>query len=442
MSFGKIGTKLRFPGFNIPLGDALHSIEQDRLERTSGTSIFAWPVHAYSLVSNFFHTSSWSLLSTIALGVLVVMYLIDAIPSVFNLRFTQKPKLCSLPKGVKRSMIRGSEGELELLVSESPAVSKGSKPAILFIHGGFGGAHVWLPWIRVLHDGKKSYAGNLYALSLRGHGGSFAPGYLEMTYLTSMTTLSTDVATALKEIVTLEEGKGNQNGLIIAAHSNGGGLIQHATVSGKLPIKMLSKIGGLVGLSLITATPPFGAAGVYWNWFMTDPFFAVRVNMHFGHPRSPLASTKLVRNAFFSKEIPEEEVKEFEKLMANYESLIWPSQMMFGRFVDVDDFYARMTRKNVLIMAADGDKLMGVQGQRQMAREYANVLRAEDMESSFANVHDVRIEAEGTIAGESREGGKHGSLQLNLIRGSGHHVMNDVKKGEAADVFRKWADSV
>ena len=443
MSFGKIGTKLRLPGFNIPLGDALNSIEQDRLERTSGTSIFAWPVRVYNLINNFLHTASWSLLSTSALGVLMVMYLIDAIPSVFSLRFSQKPKLADLPpEGVERRMIRGSEGELELLISESPAVSKDSKPAILFIHGGFGGAGVWLPWMRILHDETKPYTGSLYALSLRGHGGSFAPGYLEMAYLTSMTTLSTDVATAMKEIVTLEEAKGNRNGLIIAAHSNGGGLIQSAIASGKLPIKMLSKIGGLVGLSLITATPPFGAAGVYWNWFMADPFFVVRVNMHFGHPRSPLASTKLVRNAFFSKEMPEEEVKEFEKWMANYESLIWPSQMMFGRYVDVDDIYARMTKKNVLIMAADGDKLMGVQGQRQMAREYANVLRAEDMESSFANVHDVRIEAEGTIAGELKEGGKYGSLQLNLIRGSGHHVMNDVKRGEAAEVFRKWADSV
>jgi hypothetical protein len=175
---------------------------------------------------------------------------------------------------------------------------------------------------------------------------------------------------------------------------------------------------------------------------MADPLFLVRMNLHFGHPRSPLSSTKLVRGAFFSEQVPEKEIKEFEKGMANYESFIWPSQMMFGRYVDVDDILARMTRKNVLIMAADGDKLMGVKGQRKMAREYANVLRAEDMEEKFKNVHDVRIEAEGTIAGEEKEGGKHGSLQLSLIRGSGHHIMNDVKKDAAAEVFRKWADSV
>ena len=175
---------------------------------------------------------------------------------------------------------------------------------------------------------------------------------------------------------------------------------------------------------------------------MADPFFLMRINMHFGHPRSPLASTKLVRGAFFSGDMPKQEIEEFEKSMANYESLIWPSQMMFGRYVDADEVFARMTRKNVLVIAADGDKLMGVQGQRKMAREYANVLRAEDMEKKFVNVHDVRIEAEGTIAGELKEGGKHGSLQLNLIRGSGHHVMNDVKKDAAAEVFRKWVDGV
>lgn len=444
MSLGRLGNKFGLPGFNIPLREALVEIEADRFERTHGTSFFAWPVRVYSHVADLFHTSSWSLLSTIALGILLAMYLIDAIPSLFSLCFTQKPeaKMSDLPKGLKRTMIRGSEGKLELLISESPAVSRGSKPAVLFIHGGFGSAGVWIPWMRILHDETRTYAGNLYALSLRGHGGSFSPGYLEMAYLTSMTTLSMDVAAAMKEIITLEEGIGNKSGLVIAAHSAGGGLIQHAIASGKLPIKMLSKIGGLVGIALIAATPPFGSLGIYWNWFMADPFFLMRINMHFGHPRSPLASTKLVRGAFFSGDMPKQEIEEFEKSMANYESLIWPSQMMFGRYVDADEVFARMTRKNVLVIAADGDKLMGVQGQRKMAREYANVLRAEDMEKKFVNVHDVRIEAEGTIAGELKEGGKHGSLQLNLIRGSGHHVMNDVKKDAAAEVFRKWVDGV
>jgi pimeloyl-ACP methyl ester carboxylesterase len=439
-----LGYKLGLPGFNIPLREALIEIEADRYERTHGTSFFAWPVHIYSGITAFFHAASWAGLSTMAVGVLGLLHLLTVIPNLFSLRVTQSPevKMTELPKGVKRVMIRGSEGKLELLISESPAVSRGEKPAVLFVHGGFGSAGVWLPWMRSLHDETRTYAGNLYALSLRGHGGSFAPGYLEMAYLTSMTTLSLDVAAGMREIVALEEEAGNKSGVVVAAHSNGGGLVQHAIASGKLPIKMLSKIGGLVGVALITATPPFGSLGIHWNWFMADPLFLVRMNLHFGHPRSPLSSTKLVRGAFFSEQVPEKEIKEFEKGMANYESFIWPSQMMFGRYVDVDDILARMTRKNVLIMAADGDKLMGVKGQRKMAREYANVLRAEDMEEKFKNVHDVRIEAEGTIAGEEKEGGKHGSLQLSLIRGSGHHVMNDVKKDAAAEVFRKWADSV
>lgn len=444
MSINSLANKIGLSGFNIPLREALLEIEADRFERTHGTSFFAWPVHVYSKITDISHTSSWSLLSTIAVGILLAMYLIDAIPSLFSLRVTQRPetKMADLPKGVKRVMIRGSEGKLELLVSESPAVSRGEKSAVLFIHGGFGSAGVWLPWMRSLHDETRTYAGNLYALSLRGHGGSFAPGYLEMAYLTSMTTLCMDVAVAMREIVALEEGAGNKSGLIIAAHSNGGGLVQHAIASGKLPIKMLSKIGGLTGITLITATPPFGLLGIYLSWFLADPFFLVRLNLQFGHPRSSLSSTKLVRGAFFSEEMPAKEIRKFEKGMANYESFIWPSQMMFGRYVDVDEVFTRMTKKNVLVMAADGDRLMGVKGQRKMAREYANVLRAEDMEERFKNVHDVRIEAEGTIAGEVNGKGNHGSLQLNLIRGSGHHVMNDVKKDAAAEVFRKWADSI
>jgi pimeloyl-ACP methyl ester carboxylesterase len=428
------------PGMDIPLHTALDEIEEERLWRTQGLAFFSWPIRTYDLVNAFFRDASWPLLLTLASGLLLAMWLIDALPSLFRLRWTQSPKLCELPEGVKRSMIRGSEGKLELLIAESPAEKK-TKPAILFIHGGFGSASIWLPWMKYLHS--NSYGGNTYALSLRGHGASFAPNFLEMAYLTSMTTLSLDIAVALKEIVSLESAAGNSAGVIIAAHSAGGGLVQHALASGKLPLKAtLSKIGGLQGLALITAIPPFGAVGVYFNWFLSDPFIWVRTYLHFGHPRSPLASTAAVRRAFFSSALPLNDVEKFETAMPKYESLIWPSQMCFGRFVDVDDILARMRGKHILIMAADGDRLMGVSGQRKMAREYANVLRAEDMESAFTNVHDVRIEAEGTVAGEKHESGMVGSLQLNLVRGSGHHLMNDVKREEAAEVFRKWADGI
>jgi pimeloyl-ACP methyl ester carboxylesterase len=428
------------PGMDIPLRSAIDEIEEERLWRTRGVPILSWPVRTYDLIHTFFRDASWPLLITLLLGLLLAMWLIDALPSLFRLRWIQSPMLCELPEGVKRSVIRGSEGKLELLVSESSA-SKKSKPAILFIHGGFGSAGIWLPWMRYLHS--KSYEGNTYALSLRGHGGSFAPNFLEMTYLTSMSTLSLDIAVALKEIATLESAAGNTTGVIIAAHSAGGGLIQHALASGKLPLKsQLSKIGGLKGLALIAVIPPFGALGIYWNWFLADPFIWVRTYLHFGHPRSPLSSTRAVRRAFFSSVLPASDVEKFETAMPKYESLIWPSQMCFGRFVDVDEILARMRGKNVLIMAADGDRLMGVSGQRKMAREYANVMRAEDMESAFTNVHDVRIEAEGTVAGEKHESGMVGSLQLNLVRGSGHHLMNDVKSKEAAEVFRKWAEGI
>ena len=433
----------RFPGLDIPLRDAIDEIEASRFERTSGTSIFAIPVRIASAITIFWTTSSWAFFVTLLLGLLLVMWLIDALPSLFSLRWSQSPVLCELPDGVRREMIRGPEGMLELLVSEAEeSESTSGKPAVLFVHGVFGSAGVWLPWMRFLHSSKADYAGNLYALSLRGHGGSFSPGFVEMTYLTSMTTLSTDVAAALKWIGEREGALGNRSGLIIAAHSGGGGLVQHALASEKFPVKTLTRVGGVRGITLIGSVPPFGSAGVYLNWIISDPFTLVRGWLQFGHPRSPLASTKLVHKAFFSKEYPEHQVKEFEKAMPHYESLIWPSQMMFGRFVDVEDVLAEMTAKHVLVIAADEDRLVGVQGQRQMAREYASALHVENMEKEFTNMHDVRIEAKGTVLQGEKHGRASGSLQLNLIRRSGHHLQNDVHRDKAAEVFRKWADSV
>ena len=429
-----------FPASHIPLRSALDEIEAERFVRTSGASVFGYPVRLQAAISNFLRSSSWAFLVTLFLGLLVGMWAVDALPSLFGLRWTQRPRDCELPDVVRREMIRGAEGRLEVLVLEKKGKRK--RPAVLFVHGGFGSAGMWVPWMRFLDDGE--YAGNLYALSLRGHGGSFSPGFLEMTYLTSMTTLSADVAAALRWIAEREDAAGNQRGVIIAAHSAGGGLVQHAIASGKFPVKALARIGGLKGLALIASIPPFGSAGVYLNWLFSDPFIFMRTYLHFGHPRSPLASISLVRRAFFSEGFPDADVREFEKAMPKYESLIWPTQMMFGRFVDIDDILAQMSSKNrnVLIIAADGDRLMGVRGQRQMAREYANVLRAEDMEEKFTNMHDVRIEAEGTIAGQKDERGSYGSLQLNLIRGSGHHLQNDVKRDEAAEVFKTWAENI
>lgn len=81
---------------------------------------------------------------------------------------------------------------------------------------------------------------------------------------------------------------------------------------------------------------------MYWiqvesilNWFKLDPWFAPRFWFRdLGHLRSPLSSTSLVHGAFFSPEYLVAEVKKFENLMPEYESLVWPMGMMFA-FVNV-----------------------------------------------------------------------------------------------------------
>jgi hypothetical protein len=56
------------------------------------------------------------------------------------------------------------------------------------------------------------------------------------------------------------------------------------------------------------------------NWMRFDPWFMVRMYFkHFGHPMSPLSSTKLVKQAFFCDAYPMEKVVEFEKRMPRME---------------------------------------------------------------------------------------------------------------------------
>jgi hypothetical protein len=88
-----------------------------------------------------------------------------------------------------------------------------------------------------------------------------------------------------------------------------------------------------------------------------------------------LSSTSLVHRAFFSPEYPVGEVKKFEVLMPEYESLVWPLGMMFS-FVNVGNVLKSVVgwrderQARVLIIAGEKDTLMGVGLMRKMAADY------------------------------------------------------------------------
>jgi len=161
------------------------------------------------------------------------------------------PFLPDLPPHITRLYIPTLDGPLELLSAQPPTSSEPRKKAILFQHGGFGCASIWIPFLDFLS--KNGYP--CYAVSLRGHGGSWKPGYFRMVWMTGKATLAQDITSAIAFIGGYEYGKRASNtpfrpeDLVLVGHSAGGGLCQYFISKG------LGNVGALV---LIAAIPAFG----------------------------------------------------------------------------------------------------------------------------------------------------------------------------------------
>ncbi|RPB07927.1 alpha/beta-hydrolase [Morchella conica CCBAS932] len=313
--------------------------------------------------------------------------------------------------------IPSPDGMLEILVALPASTGSGSgeeRPPLLFVHGGFGSATCYINFLPFF----ASHGHPAYSLSLRGHGASHHPGFWKL-YWTTKHTLALDIATAITHIRHLHNitypstpTPNRQNGVILCGHSSGGGLSQY------LISRSLETVGGLITLA---AVPGFGSYGVYYNWFVMDPWFAVR--MYFRdlfHPRSPLSSTTLVHRAFLGAGCPTELVKEVEEDMAETESMMWPLGMMM-QFVDprrVVGGVAPALRcgRKVLVVAGSEDRLMGVRIMAQLAAWYRSALEC--------------------VSGRVEEGTD--VVRFEEVKGSGHHLMRDVAWRECAGVMLEW----
>lgn len=164
------------------------------------------------------------------------------------LRYSPPTHLPAVPVGLTRHRISTHQGVLEILSAIIPASFRSKPgPAILFLHGGMGSAHVWHDYMLYLAQ----QAGiQTYALSLRGHGGSWHPGYLRMVYGTTHQALADDSVAGLRWVAERHE----EEGVVIVGHSSGGGLAQYILSEGK-------GLGGVRvrGLVLMAAVPGFGS---------------------------------------------------------------------------------------------------------------------------------------------------------------------------------------
>ena len=159
-----------------------------------------------------------------------------------------------LPSSITRSLVpAGPNRKLELLTALPTSPSTSSRPPIFFLHGGFGGAFVWIEWMTFFQQ--HGYA--CYAVSLRGHGESWNPGFLRMTWQTGLKDLAEDVKCVWEEVLRrenkrsqvdeVESDESNQVSPVLVGHSSGGGLAQYVLSEGYVRAEALVLCGAIPG---------------------------------------------------------------------------------------------------------------------------------------------------------------------------------------------------
>jgi pimeloyl-ACP methyl ester carboxylesterase len=159
------------------------------------------------------------------------------------------PHPVDLPSHIIRHYVPTALGNLELLSAQPSPSQSPRKKALLFQHGGFGHASVFLPFLTFFSErGHPSYA-----LSLRGHGASWRPSFFQLVWQYGKNTMAQDLRSAVEFVMSLErEKRGGEIGnadLVLVGHSAGGGLVQYFLS------QEMERVGGLV---VVAGFPNFG----------------------------------------------------------------------------------------------------------------------------------------------------------------------------------------
>ena len=366
--------------------------------------------------------------------------MLNSLQSLWTLRWRQQPpQYRPLPPHIERTFVPTPSGDLELLISRpkqfNTSPSRVRQPPVLFVHGGFGSAGVWLEWMTYLHE--SGYNGILYACSLRNHGASYSVPFWKMVWQTPLEACATDLLACLKH-AKADAGED----LVLIGHSSGGGLSQYVLSKGECQAR---------ALCLVDAIPHFGSFDVYWNWFKQDPWFPMRSWLHLQHPTSPLSSVSLVHGAFFGSRYPRSRVPEFMRWMPAYESMRWPMGMT-GNFGDwwrgrctwleprsILKSIARPPNERnldrVCIVVGSEDMMMDLGMCRRQAAEYREANSEAERETEPLSVSYRRGNDE-MIDGVRIE--KNQGVRLVVVEGAGHHSQNDVQCESGAEALRQW----
>tara|TARA_R110002003_G_scaffold595_9_gene20782 strand:+ start:14415 stop:14939 length:525 start_codon:yes stop_codon:yes gene_type:complete len=152
-----------------------------------------------------------------------------------------------LPLGTTRSYVKTPSGPLEL-ISAIPSNPDPTKAPLFFAHGGFGCASVWLSYMTFFSS--RGYP--CYAVSYRGHGGSWYPGFWSM-YFTGRHAIGEDLVAGIQEVEKLEKERRESKEkitVVLISHSAGGALSQYVLSRGMCTVQ---------GFCMLAAVPGFGS---------------------------------------------------------------------------------------------------------------------------------------------------------------------------------------
>jgi hypothetical protein len=155
-----------------------------------------------------------------------------------------------------------------------------------------------------------------------------------------------------------------------------------------------------------------------------DPWFIFRMLFnHFGHPMSPLSSTKLVKQAFFCDDYPMDKVIEFEKRMPRNESYLWPMGQMWRMAEGLNvirNIVGWGNTERIAIILANNDRLITPNLCQRTADEYReafdNAVLGGDI---IADFREVAVAPNGESVGQG--------VIVYVVPGAGHHLQNDLQ---------------
>jgi len=222
------------------------------------------------------------------------------------------------------------------IVSRHPVESRYPTP-LLFIHGMMHGAWCWD--VHFLdYFARHGFAA--HAVNLRGHGASEGRERLRWTRIADFVD---DVADAARQLPSPP---------VLIGHSMGGFVVQ----------KYLEDYAA-AGAILLSSPPPVGLLGTALRIARRHPFVFARINLAFSL-LPVIATPQLAREAFFSADFPDEELRGYWKLMQD------ESYMSFLDMVALDLPQPAKVKTPLLILGAARDNMLKPSEIEATARAY------------------------------------------------------------------------